>query len=499
MKFLVYVLIFILWTEITLSTPIYHLGIKKFSTGKLCFTLNSEKIFPVIKNFTIYEVTKENINKCRNDKFNLIYLKIDYSDVINSDRLIRAIELCKEQKIPIIVELNEYDLWIIWLRENESCNMQLYDGKYVHYYPDFVNPETRKEHLRRLEIMTKFFEKYYYNPVIAFSLGAYDAYHIPDGETHLLFKCPLPSPNEQWLPFGICVLNDYKTYLKNNKITATDIGFKLESEIYLPVSFKKAKNELHWYSWIKYRRYYCKKYIKDTAKLVHQISGLPVTMTYDVNFGIVENWATPVYDIDDGVDFVIVYYYGIEDPALGRIEQLLEYLSLHYKLSNKPMISLLEFSSALGTGISAKDYLYHSLPYVSGFMFGTFDIRGNTQIRYIDFVTTIKEIDQKKLFSLNQKDAKLAVILSSEDIYVQESVTHQLFLSGIAYDIIYDIDLKQKLIKNYKILYIPSGQPMLYKNSYIKKVLDKFSKNGNLVIDESQGQFLIDRIESVVR
>ena len=92
-----------------------------------------------------------------------------------------------------------------------------------------------------------------------------------------------------------------------------------------------------------------------------------MALTLDVNFSLDENWATPPFEFARPADFLILYYYKLGLEPRPRIQRLVKCVYGHCALQGKPMIGLLEVTSALRPPTSAEDYLRGSLPYVSGF------------------------------------------------------------------------------------------------------------------------------------
>lgn len=477
-------------TQIVTKSPFY-LTSTRIENGKLAFRLNDYIFVPIIRSWNIDETEKlvQQEDKFRKDGFNIIYAALDYPWIFSKSQTIRKfLKTCDQLNIPVIVELQEWDYWRNWLKEHKKCNMKMcpFFGEYVQTYPDFANPETKQEHLRRFKAILEFLKPYYHKPVIAISIGAYDYYLIPDGVVHRDFIVPLHTQiNQTWLPYGEYVLSDFKAYLEIHGFLLEDLGFSEWEEIYLPHDLDHAKNQNHWISWMQYRRKsYTLGWIRSTVDLVKRISTLPVTMTLDLRSSDWEIWGTPALEIDESLDFVVAYYYNVGPPEFGIIPQKLERVVKDYDRSNTPLISLMEFSS---TGTPAEDYILQSSPYVSGFAI----LFHGGECRYNGFVETIKKVKEKNLWKAKEKKAYFAIFLSIEDIYVDEGVSQILYRQGISYDVIYNIND----ICNYKVIYIPAGQPILENNKEVQEILADFVKNGGVVIDRSKKDSLWEYLE----
>jgi len=473
----------------------FNLGITRLENGKLIFTLNGLNFLPVIMSCGINS-TEDQIRKFRDDGFNIVYTSIDYPWIYSKDKDIKQfLDICNRLKMPVIIELASWDYWHNFLSENISCNMKMSTGEYVRNYPDFLNPKTKEEYFKRFRVILEFLKPYYHSPIIAISIGAYDAYHIPDGEIHADFVVPEHTKiGQTWVPYGEYVSEDFRSFLIREGLSLKDLGFSKWEDVYPPYDRENAKTEVHWRSWIYYRREgYTLSWIKGIAEFVKGVAELPVTMTLDLRPDLWEDWGTPGLSIADVFDFVIVYYYGLGPPEFGVIPRRLERISTEYDHSNTPLVSLLEFSSAMGIPTRAEDYLLQSLPYVAGFQFGFFDKRGQGEPRYEAFAKTIAEIREKYLWRIRDEKAILAILLSKKDIYISEDISGILYKEKIPYDVIYDTkDI------SYKVIYITSGQFLLEENIQVRKALDDFVAQGGLVIDESRGNFLWDYLDKIM-
>ncbi len=479
---------------------LFNLDLTRLENQKVIFTLNGQIYFPVIMSCGI-DATREQIKKFQADGFNCIYTPIDYPWIYSRDKEIESfLDVCRELNMPVIIELASWDYWHSFLSTDVSCNMMMSTGEYIRNYPDFANPRAKEEYLKRFRTVLEFLKPYFYSPIIAISIGPYDAYHIPDGEIHADFVVPEHTKIAQtWLPYGEYVSKDFRSYLIREGFLPKDLGFSRWEDVYPPTDRENAKNKVHWQAWMYYRREgYTLSWIKSTAELVKELTRLPVTMTLDLRPEIWEDWGTPGLSIANVFNFIIVYYYGLGPTEFGMIPRRLERISTEYNYSGVPLISLLEFSSALGGRTHAEDYILQSYPYVSGFQFGFFDKRGQGEVRYDAFVKTISKVREEDLWKIRDERAILAILLSKKDIYISEDVSSTLYREKIPYDVIYETNH----VSDYRVIYIPAGQPYLEENLKVKEVLEEFVSSSGLLIEESKGNFLqqyLDEIRKIMK
>lgn len=465
----------------------FSLTFGRYANGKQCFKLNDEIIAPIVVSKLYRATGKEDIVEARNDGFNIIYVPVGEVDKALFEFLDRARTL----ETPVMIELTDYAMGEL-LRRDESLNMKFSPDypepeEYIHYFPDYLNPKIRNWHLDRFREMAGAVSNYYNEPVVAFSIGAYDGYHIPDSERHAMFnsvKHTKPRGKQTWLPYGEYVEAGFRDYLSEKGILAKEIGFKCMSDVTPPNDSYGSRTPLHWITWIHYRRKYVMDYVRATVEAIKTVApDMPITGTFDINFSLNDDFASPIVDIDDILDFVILYYYGIGDVAEKVTPSLLECVSQHFDSNNTPSIIMYEFSSTLGKkATTTRDYLVESLPYVSGFHFQFYNMDDANLKRYTEFVSLTKQFNLRREWHQQLQEAKLAVYISTEDIYVWDEAYHAgriLNKSDIPYDVIYSLSHAW----NYPYLYIPDGQPIFETDRESRAILDDYRRKCGKIVE----------------
>lgn len=452
------------------------------------FTLDGEPFFPIIASLPIphdgIDISAQ-LAALQKQGFNMLYTQIDYPDIDSRVNDIDTFLVYANQAgFPVIIELQEWDYWHFWLRENEDKNMLMHNGDRVMTYPDFSEPEALEEHLRRFREIVKFLEPYADAPIVAISIGAYDYYHIPDGEKHNDFSVPPHSTFPQtWLPYGSHVGQAYISFLKEEGFTPEDVGAQDWESILPPSDGSNMGTQLHWLTWNWYRQEdYVLPWMQATVETVRNGSGLPVTVTLDVRPSIWGAWGTDGIRWGDIFDFVIVYYYGMTNEA--DIHKRLKLLSHTYQSKGVPMISLLEFSSTLGVFMPADLYLNGSFPLVSGVQFGFAGTAFQHEKRLSSFLEHSLSYSVSRQWNSNKSDVNAAILLSSPDPFVYSSYgsAADVFLEvGIDYEVVYDIDN----LGDYLIIYVPSNQPLLERQDGYYQTLSSLAQNGAEIIEGS--------------
>ncbi|MEI7901286.1 MAG: hypothetical protein WCK89_13620, partial [bacterium] len=476
-------------------SPPYSLTFGAGRQGKPGFLLNGTPFFP-IANWINCSATVEELRRFKGDGFSMIILSADVGNF--SDPHFRDLMLaCSELRLPVVLDYAPGEFFG-WVQGQPQLCMKLPDGKAVGY-PDFANPATRLAFRQRLTTVFNGISTYAGNPIIALSPNdSYDSCHIPDGEVHYAFTVPPHAPGVQTLPFGASALNQYRGYLQNVlQLSPGDAGFNAWADVFLPENQSEALNELHWRSWILYRRYYMKDFLQEMADLAREQTGLPVAMSLDVNFAIDENWGTPPFEYAKPADFLILYYYQLGLEPRTRVQQLLEWVYSHCALQGKPMIGLLEVSSALPPTTSAEDYLRGSLPYLSGFALMD-AVAGYQEVlsRYADFICSVAGMSGELLTAFPRK-ASIALLLGTRDIYLKETVSPLLQNLGVEYDILFDVDLlkRPEILNEYEMVYLPFGQPQLTHDAEISALLAETTKVLDCLYRLCPNPFLFDGFE----
>jgi hypothetical protein len=431
----------------------YCLGFERNThTGKMAFSLNGQPFLPVMYIASFGQVNPAFFDFIKRRNCNVLVLQMDAADV-GSEALKTALNLCITNKVPVIVEINEWEYWG-YLKSHLDLNMVMLNGKHVEYYPDFANPQAKEAHLARFKKAAQYLKAFAHSPVIAISVGAYDAFHLPDGEVHNDFIVPKhPKPDGTFLPYGLWVQKQFAEYLNRG-----------EGTIVLPDSEQTSGSAARWNQWILFRRSLVKSWVKDTLGVVRKETGLPCSLTFDLNFSGQERYATPPFGWTDLMDFVIVYYYGRE-PS-DYIPFLLRTVYKEFNDAGKPIVTLLEFSSA-GKKTSGEDYARYSAPFVSGFIttgpinrFSEHDAQknlraGHTEQRiysYLDWVNA--HLDQ--LQQMAPPPADILILEDQQATHYENPFTKRLAAGKIPYDIAYVSSFQGLLtFSNYQYILLP--------------------------------------------
>ena len=452
---------------------------------KAGFFLNNQRINPVILRRNLPAPSIEELTQYKAEGFNVLLVRLQPDHAANPEVAL-YLDRCRANGMPVIVEYAT-DIWGGWLQGRPSRNLQLspdYPGgeKYVRYYPDFANPEVRDHVRNEVRSLVSSLRPYHGRPIIAYSDGAYDEYHLPDGETHSHFNVYHPHPlgegNQTWVPYGPRTADDFRHYLSSRDIDPAALGFHSLSEVFAPSDKFTSRNSEHWRYWLLYRRHYVAGYIEFVNAALRSLSSLPVTGTIDLNFSLNENFAAPFVDIADFYDFYIFYYYRYGKlPASQSIPAQLETVRWEAARRRKPVISLLEFSSQIGPRpISIGDYLSYSLPYVSGFAFFPDKTLGENV-----FAGIVQGYSKTRSWDIGPPKADAAVFLWPLDVnHWDQAVTFGQVLrrQGCAYDVIYDY----REFGKYRKLYIPPNQPAFGSNSAGQMAVKSFVKGGGVVL-----------------
>ncbi|MFB3894949.1 MAG: hypothetical protein ACE14V_01460 [bacterium] len=475
------------------STIQFSLSLTAYPNGKPAFALNSVLFNPVI--LTVSGGSESDVLRYKTDGFNVIYIPIDYNSVIGNSSLLNFLNACKNQNMPVIIELNYGSLWS-WLGSNETCNMKLspdystytsYPYQYVHNYPDIMNPATRAFHTGKLESAVAALSGYFHAPIIGFSISAYDFFHMPDGEVHPMFTTLYPHPKgeglQTWVPYGNYAEDSYRLYLSLNSTNISRLGFSTLSSVYAPWDIDTARNLDHWRSWLLYRRWYIREYLKVTVDAIKDHTDLLVTGTFDPDFGAFERYGSPIYDYNDITDFPIYYPWGFGARKEGNLATLYANGIAHLWNQGKPVIAMKEFTSDISTpAYSVAEYLTESLPYISGcqFQYGSGEIGG---AKYNAFTTSIAQFNRDNSWGTRPAPSNIAVYVSPQDINnLDKGFWAGLMLYHLdkPWDVLYSLDS----INHYPYLYVPSGQPVFVADSSAQIKLANYTASGGRLVTD---------------
>lgn len=450
---------------------------------KMLFTLNGDPFFPVIASISISKgFGQSDVEALKAQGFNTIYTAVDYAwleprgaEIENFFRVNAAANM------PVIVELGEWDYWRNWLREYPDANMMMPHGDSVITFADYANPAAKDEHLRRFSELSTYLGSYRNRPVIALSAGAYDYYHIPDGETHADFTVPQHSTFPQtWLPYGEWAETNYIDFLQAHGFTPTDVGFDTWDAVVPPSEWENIQTPLHWSSWMWYRKDgYVMPWLADTAAIAREASGLPISVSLDVRPAGWDAWATPTLGWADVFDFMFVYYYGMNNQQETR--ERFQYFYGAYDARDVPLISLLEFSSVLGASTSAEDYLHASIPYIAGLQFG-FGGAARHEQRLEGFLNTAQEIADTDMWEATPLPAELGILVWAADSYIYagyEVAARAADEAGVTFEAVYDLSD----LENYQIIYVPPNQTLLERQPDYRAALSLLREQGITVIE----------------
>ena len=298
-------------------TPVFTLTFGEHSSGKPGFFLNEEEFNPVVLTRGLPAPSLSEITSYQNDGINILYLALFASSAQNAE-VATYLNRCREKAMPVIVEYVP-NFWNSgWLAASPSRNLQLSPdhpggSTYVQHFPDYEDQEVKDFVQNEIETIVGALTPFHQNPIVAYSIGAYDLYHLPDGETHALFATQYPHSlgegNQTWIPYGDHITQDFQDYLSTQGADPSTLGFGSIPEVTTPLDRFSANNTNHWEWWIRYRRYFVRRYTAWVTDGLRNGSGLPVTGTFDINFSLNDNFATPIPEFSDIFDFFILYYY----------------------------------------------------------------------------------------------------------------------------------------------------------------------------------------------
>ncbi|MEI7633552.1 MAG: hypothetical protein WCK47_04650 [bacterium] len=421
--------------QATSMTRIMTLGVAKTGTShKPAFTLNDKPFYPVVAGVHYSSITQELIQSKRQEGFNALQFYIDTCNAGKPD-LREAFDICMREGMPVLAEVHEWEFWK-YLQSKPDLNMIMRSGERVRHFPDYANPDALREHLSRYRKAAEALKEYAGRPVIAVSLGAYDAYHLPDGEVHADFKVPQPAENTTNLAYGPHALKMFNDFLRlGNSDRNSSRGRTMVDR--LPGSRNEAGSDEAWRQWLLFRRHLVKCWLADTVKAVREITGLPITVTLDLNFALIEKFATPPAEWDDLLDFVIVYCYHSELSPRDYIPPLYRSIWTNYSSRRAPIVTLIEFSSALSGKSAGSAYAAASAPFSSGMIAAPpWTDKQHNQQRIDDFMGWINS-HKDSLTTSEPERARILIIVDRSEICLGNPIPQPLADAGIACDIAY--------------------------------------------------------------
>ena len=467
------------FTPPPLPTPPYTLTSGIGPSGKRGFFLNGTWFHPVVYTRGVSPPPgASDIQGYKANCINILYVPLNDASASSADT-ITFLNNCQANSMPVMIEWNT-KMWASWLQADQSRNLELspdHPGSQTHiqYFPDYAKSEVQNYVKAEINNIVTTLNSYHHNPIIAYSISAYDFYHLPDGEAHILFNTVYPHPlgegNQTWVPYGSHITTDFRQFLTDNSVSPTSIGFSSISEVTTPYDKFTAENELHWNWWIRYRRFFVSRFIDVVIGKFKSICDLPITGTYDLNFSLNDNFATPIPSVVGIYDFFIYYYYNAHLPAL------LEAFHQEAERAGKSAWTMFEFSSQVINPIPISEYMQKSLPYVSGFHF-QYD-----NSLYSDFVSQIQTFYTENLWETKPPTANLAIYIHPADIYHWEKGYWSgrfldLYNNNYPFDVIYNYSD----FSDYSSVYIPPKQPILASDSSAQLVIQSFKNSGGIVL-----------------
>ncbi len=238
-----------------------------------------------------------------------------------------------------------------------------YPTNYVQWFPDYLNTNLiallRQDMTNALNDILPF----YHQPIIAISLGAYDYWHIPDGELHSPQFNAGPYPhalgegNQLWLPFNPTVLADYKKWLQPNGYSIDSIGFTNLQDVFLPNdTISSARNAAHWESFVRYRRSIVTNCLSVIVSDIRSQTDLPLGITWDLNFLLQEDYAPNTPGICQLVDLLFCYFYNPPSQVSPStwIRAMMEFDNFE---ASQKQTAIIAFHTYPATGYATSDLL----------------------------------------------------------------------------------------------------------------------------------------------
>lgn len=318
------------------------------------------------------------------------------------ERARALIQASAENDLAVVAEYNPGWWNSEWLKQNPEWNMHFSQSRealggkpHVEWFPDFCNPELRTklkaEFAEFLDDMRGFAGR----SVVAICFGAYDYWHIPDGETHPEFYAgPYPHPagesRELFLPFGVHVTRDFKQWLSGKGASLEALGFQRLDDVYLPEnSFQSARTPEHWRSFVEFRRSIVPSLLLDLKAQLRAQYTIPIAITWDLNFALDENYASDTAATASLVDILFCYFYRRDDelPAKRWIRTMLSFIAFESASRNTALVAMHTFPSL---GYSPSEFTSGASNLVTGFLNGYTD-----EVRAEEFWRATGEVSRR--------------------------------------------------------------------------------------------------------
>jgi hypothetical protein len=488
---------------------------------KPLFSINGKPFIPVILHIGVSNLPdRETAGKYIRDGFNMMLVELHRRQA-GEESVINFINMCRDTAIPLILELHPSSFWR-WLDEHEENNMwfspdypyNYYSGTgnnkiktrqtHIRSFPDYSNPETKREYHRQLKETLEALSPYFKDPIVAIDIGAYDHFHIPEGEWHPEWVCEAEWPEgvqfRTWLPYGPHVEKDYREWLADHK---DDFDVEINGSTAPPLSLEKAQNYEHWRSWIIFRRYNVRKWIEDTYRVVKENSGLPVGMTFDLNWSLDEKFGSPATDAVEVLDFLMIYQYIVEETDNApfwfvvnqfEMEVRIKTMAGLFRKYNKPATSFLVTDET-----PADQFIDQTAPYLSGMhlkwsrlRLGETDTEDDIYSRFVRGLQKVKE-NNKMLASVPHPGS--AIYMNPAEIYLwgeAYQIGKYLFLQKEDYDVIYDITEAEE----YSKIYIPCTDAVFGRDQGMQQKIEELRIQGKKIILKDCTELFNTGIES---
>jgi hypothetical protein len=431
--------------------------IRESLSGKPVFQLDGRPFYPLIYADRFSTISSQVLTRLSAQGFNMAQVAADTEDTTLPE--FRAcLEACKDAGLPVLLELNDWQIRQT-LIDHPEMNMVMSDGTPVRYFPDYANPRTREEHLGRFQRAAVNIVPFVGAPIVAISVGAYDAYHLPDGEVHDDFVVPKHGRNQTRLPYSHCARAAFADYLKGVP-GRSGIGQQSYADA-PPTALVETNDPAVWQDWLAFRRNLVTHWLAETTNAVRSRTHVPVGVSLDLKFAQNENFATPPYAWVKSLDFVSAYCYG-RQPEAGYVAPLMRTIWREYSEAGVPIIGFLEFSSGLSGGAPGDQYAREFAPFASGLMTAAArEDRKHNEARVGAFINWARAEGTEKLLKSSPKPADVLVVVSREEFTRDESILAVCRHAGQTADVIYVApNWKCDNIGDYRYVVLADDLPM---------------------------------------